>query len=98
MPRPAPTNYCACCRVPVADGLLMCALHWRRVPADLQARVHSTWRRFRAAGIPGARLQLLRDYYRARDAAIQAAQTKLQPGAADTPQTLAQGVTHVHDE
>jgi len=56
------------CPVPVPGRMLMCALHWRQVPARLRANVWAAWRNGAGAGTTV--------HYRAIEAAVAAVNAK----------------------
>ena len=62
---------CCICDRQIPLGLLMCAPHWRRVPAAEQAAVMRAYGRWtRHIGSAAERLPLARAYQVARDAAV----------------------------
>lgn len=63
---------CAVCAVPVERGRLMCLHHWRKVPTPLAMAVNRTWRNFLRSEAPERRLNRLKLYRAARQAAIDA--------------------------
>lgn len=76
---PHATHRCAVCTRAISASLLMCATHWRLVPHEHQRAVNATWRVFRDAPGPRAALSARRDYLAARDAAVDAVTTALNP-------------------
>lgn len=65
------------CARKVRAGHLLCTACWRRVPRDLQAEVHRTWKAW-LQGNPDA--NLMRAYRHAADSAIRAASPSLTRG------------------
>lgn len=61
---------CAVCDRRIGPGLLMCRFHWGLLPAGLRTRVNHAWARYRFATAPSVRLNHLRFYREAREAAI----------------------------
>jgi hypothetical protein len=66
-----PVHTCAVCPRAIQRGLLMCARHWRMVPAAIQADVYRTYKAWGKAPLAGS-LALRREYLKARQAAIDA--------------------------
>lgn len=90
-------SLCAVCSRTIRTGLLMCAHHWRMVPADQQQRVYRTYARFTratASDMP-AWGKARADYEAARDAAVATVHTEQSAGR--VLDTLA-SVTHHHTE
>lgn len=58
------------CKVPAKVGHLTCLPHWKSVPQRLTRDVNDTWRKYRRASGPNAKLVALGEYRKARDAAI----------------------------
>lgn len=60
----------------------MCARCWHLVPTPVQREVNRTWREFNVPRKPTEKLQRLRQYRCARDAAVAAAQQEVFPPTA----------------
>lgn len=72
------THACAVCERQVPAGKLMCLMHWKLVPHEQQRAVYRGWARYQhSSGGMGSRLQALRLYNAARDAAVASAQAAL---------------------
>jgi hypothetical protein len=70
----AHTNTCAVCAKPIGISMLMCARHWRLVPADKQRAVVGCYGRWqRHTGPKKELLDLIVQYRNARDAAVASA-------------------------
>ena len=63
------------CTRNVPDTILLCKPHWYRVPAPLRAQVWKTWKALTAAD---GGLWAVKEYRRAKQAAIDAVNERLQ--------------------
>jgi hypothetical protein len=86
---------CAVCSKVIRTGLLMCAHHWRMVPADQQQRVYKSYARFTRASARDmpAWGKARTEYEAARDAAVAHVNS-----AGRVLDTLASVTTHHHPE
>lgn len=75
---PHATHRCAVCTRAISASLLMCATHWRLVPHEHQRAVNATWQQYREATL-GGMFSARREYLAARDAAVDAVTTALNP-------------------
>ena len=76
---------CAVCPGRIRQGLLMCARHWKLVPAIEQEAVYSTWGRFqRTHTRTGFGAVARTEYFEARDRAIASAKALMRDGAPAT--------------
>lgn len=89
---------CAVCSKVIRTGLLMCAHHWRMVPADQQQRVYRAYARFTRASAKDmpAWSKARADYEAARDLAVATVHTEQNAGR--VLDTLASVTTHHHTE
>jgi hypothetical protein len=68
------------CTTEVANHLLMCAPHWRKVPRELQRKVYTAWGHYNRGLVAGSTLQrmgeLIREYNAVRDQAVATVEAK----------------------
>lgn len=90
----ARANHCAVCDRPIGPSFLMCASHWHMVPRELKTAVFRTWGQLqRCPQRAHFHHAVKAEYFKARDAAIAAVNTRLE--GADT---ATQGDGLAHDE
>lgn len=58
------------CGTHIGDDKLMCADHWRLVPASMQAQVNKYWRAMTTRTTPELRLSARKLYLEARNSAL----------------------------
>lgn len=89
---------CAVCSKVIRTGLLMCAHHWRMVPADQQQLVYKAYARFQRSTVKSLSefFPARAAYEAARDAAV--ATVHAQQNAGRVLDTLASVTTHHHPE